>query len=260
MRGPVSLTIEEGIAHLRFQRGERMNVIDVEMAEAFEAAVGTAVDTPEVRVVTLSGAGRCFMAGGDLAAFRDSVDRPATARAIIKPVHRALLRLEAARQPSIAAIQGPVAGAGMALALAADLCLAAEGSSLTLAYPRVGAPADCGVTHALTRLVGLRKALEIALLSDPVPADEAARLGLVTRVVSADRLEDEMMALARRLASGAPLALARLRQLLRQAPVSSLADQLYAEEEGFAACASSADFAEALDAFFARRPPVFTGS
>lgn len=259
MSDPVSLHVTDGIAALRFERGERLNVIDQEMAEAFCDTVLRALAVDTVRVLTLSGAGRSFMAGGDLAAFRTSDDRAATARAIIGPMHLALKAMEAAPQITIAAIHGAVAGAGMSLALSTDLCLAAEGTTLTLAYPKVAVPADCGATHALARLVGLRKALEIALLSDALPAEEAAALGLVNRVVPAGSLADETTSLARRIANGAPLALGQLKALLRQAPVTGFAQQLDAEEAAFASLTQTADFDEALKAFFTRRRPVFAG-
>jgi 2-(1,2-epoxy-1,2-dihydrophenyl)acetyl-CoA isomerase len=259
MSDPVSLQIADGVAALRFERADRMNVIDMTMAECFRDTVLRALDDPTVRVLTLAGDGRSFMAGGDLGAFRTSADRPATAHAIIDPMHTALKALEAAPQISIAAIHGPVAGAGLSLALATDLCLAAEGTSLTFAYPKVAVPGDCGATHALTRLVGLRKALEIAILSNPVPADEAVRLGLVNRVVPAEALPDETGALARRIADGAPRALGQIKRLLRDASVTDHARQLDAEQQAFAAATETDDFNEALEAFFTRRKPVFTG-
>jgi 2-(1,2-epoxy-1,2-dihydrophenyl)acetyl-CoA isomerase len=259
MSNPVSLHVANGIAALRFERGDRMNVIDQSMAEAFHDAVLRALGDASVRVLTLAGAGRSFMAGGDLAAFRTSDNRPETAHAIIGPMHAALKALEAAPQISIAAIHGPVAGAGMSLALSTDLCLAADGTTLTLAYTKVAVPADCGATHALARLVGLRRALEIALLSDPVSAEQALALGLVNRVVSVESLMDETARLAQRIATGAPLALGQLKALLRQAPVTGFAQQLDSEEAAFAALTETADFTEALEAFFSRRAPVFSG-
>jgi 2-(1,2-epoxy-1,2-dihydrophenyl)acetyl-CoA isomerase len=259
MSDPVSMAIKESIAAIRFERPERLNVIDAPTAKAFEDAVSRATGDATARVITLSGAGRCFMAGGDLAAFRAADDKPALARDIIGPMHRGLIALASTPQISVAAIQGPVAGAGMSLALATDLCLAAEGITLTLAYPKVGAPADCGATFALPRLIGLRRAMEIALLSDAIPAEEAARIGLINRVAPADLLEKETAALAKRLAAGPPLALARLKALLRQSLRTDLSDQLDAEEDAFVDCAATADFTEALDAFFGRRPPIFGG-
>lgn len=257
--GAVRLETGDRIAYIRFNRPDRMNVIDVEMAEAFSAAVDQAVSHADTRAIILSGEGRCFMAGGDLAAFRQSGDRSALARAIIAPMHRAIERLAAAPQITIAAIHGPVAGAGMSLALAADFCVAAAGTTLNLAYQKVGAPADCGATWTLPRLVGLRRAMEIALLSGTIPADEALALGIVNRVVAADALGSEAAALASRLAQGPGLAQARLKRLMRDSLGATLEDQLAAEEDAFADCALTDDFGEALDAFFSRRAPAFTG-
>jgi 2-(1,2-epoxy-1,2-dihydrophenyl)acetyl-CoA isomerase len=259
MSSPVSLRIEDGIAALRFERGSQLNVIGVEMAEAFRDATRQALQDPSVRVVTLSGEGRCFMAGGDLAAFRASDDRQATAHAIIGPMHNALKALEAAPQVTIAAIHGAVAGAGVSLALATDLCIAAEGTTLTFAYSRVAVPGDCGMTNALTRLVGPRKALEIALLSEPLPTETALALGLLNRVVPATALAEETHALACRIARGAPLATGQIKHLVRAAPLTDHARQLDAEQAAFAAAAGTEDFHEALEAFFARRPAAYTG-
>jgi 2-(1,2-epoxy-1,2-dihydrophenyl)acetyl-CoA isomerase len=259
MNAPVSLHIADGIAALCFERGDQMNVIDVAMAESFRDKVLEALAHPSVRVLTIAGEGRSFMAGGDLGAFRTSEDRAETAHAIIGPMHTALRALEAAPQITIAAIHGSVAGAGMSLALATDLCLAATGTTLTFAYPKVAVPGDCGATHALTRLVGLRKALEIALLSDPISAEDAVTLGLVNCVVPAASLPDEADKLARRIARGAPLALGQIKHLLRQAPVTAYAHQLDAEQAAFAAATGTEDFNEALEAFFTRRAAVYSG-
>jgi 2-(1,2-epoxy-1,2-dihydrophenyl)acetyl-CoA isomerase len=259
MTDPLSLHIADGIAAIRFERGDEMNVIDVTMAKSFRDKILEALADPAVRVLTIASEGRSFMAGGDLGAFRTSENRAETAHAIIGPMHIALKALEAAPQISIAAIHGSVAGAGMSLAMATDLCLAATGSTLTFAYPKVAVPGDCGATHALTRLVGLRKALEIALLSDPVSAEDALTLGLVNRVVPAASLMDEAGKLARRIARGAPLALGQIKHLLRQAPITAYAQQLDAEQAAFASATGTQDFDEALEAFFTCRAPVYSG-
>ena len=259
MTDAVRFTIEDGVAELRFDRPDRLNTVDVEMAEAFAAAVERAVADPDVRAILLSGAGRAFMAGGDLASFRAAVARAAVARAIIGPMHAGLRRLADAPQVSIAAVHGAVAGAGMSLALGADLCIAAEGTVLNLAYLKVAAPADCGATWALPRLVGLRRAMEIALLSDDIGSEEALALGLINRVVPADALAGESLRLARRLAAGPGVAQGRLKALLRASLSTPLPEQLDAEEEAFAACAGTEDFGEALEAFFGRRRPDFVG-
>ena len=259
MTDAVRFTVEDGVAELCFDRPDRLNSVDVEMAEAFAAAVERATADPDVRAILLFGAGRAFMAGGDLASFRAAEDRAAVARAIIGPMHTGLRKLASAPQTSIAAIHGAVAGAGMSLALGADLSIAAEGTVLNLAYQKVGVPADCGATWVLPRLVGLRRAMEIALLSDDIGTEEALALGLVNRVVSADALAEEARRLARRLVAGPRVAQGRLKALLRASLSTPLPEQLDAEEEAFAACAGTQDFNEALEAFFGRRRPGFVG-
>lgn len=259
-QAPVLLTVDDGTAEVRFNRPEVLNAIDVATASAFADAVEAAVVDPAVRVILLSGAGRAFVAGGDLAYFRDAGERaPEAARELIAPIHRAVSRLHEAPQPSVACLQGAVAGAGMSLALATDLAVAADDVAFNLAYVRVGATPDCSASWTLPRLVGLRKAMELALLADTVRAEEALRLGLVNRVVPRAELAEEGRRLARRLAEAAPLAVQGIKRLVCDSLGRSLDEQLAAEEEAFVRGAGTRDFREALAAFFEKRVPRFEG-
>lgn len=257
---PVLVDVSEGIARLSFNRPEALNALDPAMSRAFVCAVRQVLADPGCRVVVLSGQGRGFVAGGDLAAFRAAPDKAALALEIIPDFNAALLALAQAPQPVLALLHGPVAGAGMSIAAMADLAVASADATFTMAYPRVGAPPDCGGSWALPRLLGQRKALELALLSPTLDAAEALRIGLVNRVVASDALEAEGLAIARRLAAAAPLAQAHTKALIRAGWSAALETQLQAEQDAFAACAATQDFAEALDAFFAKRRPVFTGN
>ncbi|QHE86806.1 enoyl-CoA hydratase/isomerase family protein [Hydrogenophaga sp. BPS33] len=151
------------------------------------------------------------------------------------------------------------AGAGLSLMLQADFVIAAEGTRFNLAYVNIGTSCDVGASWALPRRVGLRRALEIALLGDTVDAVSAEQMGLVNRVVPADALPAEAMALAQRLAAGTTVALGQLRRLMRSSLDHDLATQLDREAQGFQVCAASADFGIGVDAFFARAKPAFTG-
>jgi 2-(1,2-epoxy-1,2-dihydrophenyl)acetyl-CoA isomerase len=256
----VGLTIAEGVAHIRFQRPEVLNAIDLRTALCLRDAVGTATRDPGVRVIVLSGEGRAFVAGGDLAYFRDAGERaPQAAAELIAPMHEAIEVLAGASQPVLASLQGAVAGAGMSLALAADLAVAADNVVLNMAYARVAATPDCSASWTLPRLVGLRTALEIALLAEPINVQEAQRLGLVNRVVPLHALEAETQALARRLAASAPMAMAGIKRLLREGLDRPLSAQLAAEQDAFVVGAATQDFHEALGAFFGKRAPVFHG-
>lgn len=245
------------IAHLRFNRPEVLNALDLPSANAFLAACQDISADASVRVVVVSGEGRAFIAGGDLAAMRDNpVD---TAWALIQPMHAAIRLLADLPAPVIASLHGAVAGGGLGVALACDLAIAAEGTRFNLAYVNIGTSSDCATSWALPRLVGTRKAMEIALLGETFDADEALRLGLVNRVVPAAELEAETQKLARRLADGPPLALAKLKRLVRDSLDRDLSAQLDAEAEGFLACAATADFAEGIAAFFEKRRARYQG-
>lgn len=248
-----ALAIEQtnGIAHLRFNRPGVLNALDAATAQAFVAACRALASDPTVRVVVLSGAGPAFMAGGDLAALR--ADPIGAARALIGPMHEGVRLLMQMSAPVIASVHGAVAGAGWSLALAADLALAAEGTRFNLAYVNIGTSCDLGASWSLPRLVGLRKALEIALLAETIDAAEALRLGLVQRVVPLSDLVVETSALARRLAAKPPAALGHLKRLMRASSERSLQAQLEAEQDAFLDCAGRSEFTAAIDKFFAER-------
>jgi 2-(1,2-epoxy-1,2-dihydrophenyl)acetyl-CoA isomerase len=178
---------------------------------------------------------------------------------LIDPIHAAVALLATLRAPVVASVQGVVAGAGLSLAAGADLAIAAEGTRFNLAYVAVGTSCDAGVSWSLPRLVGLRRALEIALLGETFTAEEALRFGLVNRVVPAEALEAETQALARRLAERAPIAVGKVKRLMRESFDRDLQAQLDSERDAFRECATTADFREALDAFFGKRPARYIG-
>lgn len=254
----VKLDVTDGVAVITFNRPEAMNTLDTAMAEAFEARVGELLADPSVRVMLMQGEGRSFMAGGDLVGFRDGADRPAVIRSVMDPVHRALVALEQSPVITLAAGQGPIAGGGMSIFLGADLGICTDTASFNMAYARIAVTPDCGGTYALARLVGLRRAMEIVLLSDTISAENALTMGLVNRVVPEDALRDEALKLAHRLAAGPRLAQGRIKGLLRQSLQTEFADQLDAEQAGFLACAAHPDFDEGLAAFFGKRKPDYS--
>ena len=246
------------IVRLRFNRPEVLNALDRASAQSFAHACRDIASDHSVRAVIVSGAGRAFMAGGDLAELR--ADPTGAAIALIGPMHEAIVLLAEMRAPVIASLHGAVAGAGLSLALACDFAIAAEGTRFTLAYVNIGASCDLSGSWSLPRLVGLRKALEIALLGEHFDAAEALRLGLVNRVVAEAELEAQTLALAQRLARGPAQSIAQLKRLMRISFEHDLRGQLDAERAAFLSCASTADFAEGVDAFIARRAPRFGGS
>lgn len=255
---PLLYTRDGAIAHIRFNRPKVLNAVDSATAAALLETCKTIAADASVRVVVISGEGRAFMAGGDIAQFRD--DPASIPDTLIGPLHEALQILASLRAPVIASLNGAVAGAGMSLALACDLAIAADNVRFNLAYVNLGTSCDLGASWSLPRIVGVRRALEIALLSDPIDAAEALRLGLVNKVVPADTLAEETTKLAQRLANGAPTAQGTLKRLMRESLTRDFPAQLLAEQQGFAACSATADFKEAVSAFLEKRPAKYTGN
>lgn len=257
---PLLLEIEAGVARIRFNRPAALNAIDVAMARAFHDACQRLQREIGIRVIVLSGEGKAFMAGGDLAGFHtDLAAAPETADAMIEPLHAGLAIMTELPQPVVACLHGAVAGAGVSIALACDLAIAADNTRIAPAYSRIGASPDAGCSWSLPRIVGLRKAMELSLLADPLDAAEALRLGLVNRVVPAAALATETEAWVRRLADGPTLAYGKIKQLLRASHATQLVQQLSAERAAFLACAATHDFAEGMNAFFEKRQANFRG-
>ena len=257
--GPLLHWREGAVAHIRFNRPQALNAIDVPMAHAFLQACEQIASDRLVRVVWMSAEGRAFMAGGDIAAMAGP-EPVAVAAQLIAGMHGGLRLLAQSNAPVVASVHGAVAGGGLGLVLGgADIIVAAEGTRFGVAYPLIGASCDCSTSWSLPRLIGLHRALELALLAESIDASEAQRLGLCNRVVPAAELEGESRRIVERLANGPTLALGRLRRLIRASQHSSFEDQLEAEADGFRACAATQDFAEGVNAFLNKRRPEFQG-
>lgn len=254
----VQLAVSGGLAEITFNRPDALNAIDPDLAERLAEALAAVDNDPAVRVVLLKGAGRAFMAGGDLRDFHAAGERaPQAVERLIVPFHRLIRAIRSLRAPVIAQVHGAVAGGGVALALACDFIVASEDAVFTPAYLRIATNPDGGATWAAVRLLGERRALEWLMLGDPLTAAQAASLGLVNRVVAREALEVEARALATRLAAGPFAAQASLKRLIWRAGAASLDDQMAAEAAGFTALSATADFREGLAAFFERREPRF---
>ncbi|HXA70372.1 MAG TPA: enoyl-CoA hydratase-related protein [Stellaceae bacterium] len=264
MNDSVLYESEGGIATLTFNRPKVMNALDGDMREALEAAVDRVEADRGLRVVVLKGAGGGFMAGGDIKFFTEitplaPAERSRRFEKFIHHVHPLILRLRRIRPPLVASVHGPVAGIGMSFLMACDLAIAAEDSFYTLAYCHIGTSPDGGSTFFLPRTLGMKRAMEVALLGERIDAKTALAWGLVNWVVPAAELGERTAALARRLASGPAEAYAGTKRLLSQSLGSSIETQLQAEAESFARCTGTEDFVEGVSAFIAKRPPKFQG-
>ena len=248
----------EGIATITLDRPKALNSLTVPLKLGLRAAFERAGGDPKVRVVILTGAGRAFCAGQDLRERLEPGAAPLDVelRDRYNPLILAMWTLD---KPIIGAINGVAAGAGASLAFACDIRLASEAASFVLAFGRVGLIPDSGATWFLPRLVGLAKATELALTNEPLSAADAARLGLVARVVAPATLADETRALAARLAAGAPRALALTKRALRQSLESGLEVTLETEARLQGEAGATRDHAEGINAFIDKRAPRFRG-
>jgi len=253
----IRVTVGDGIGEIRFSRPQVLNALDLAMARAFAAAVDRLAADPAVRVIVLSGEGRAFIAGGDLAYFQSASDKSTAAHVLVEAIHAPLIKLSQDPRPVIASLRGAVAGGGMGVALAADLAIAADDVKFSVAYLGIAANPDCGISWNLVHTIGLRKAMGLALMGGVVDGEEALRLGLVNRLVPAATLEEETRTLALRLAVQSGPAMARTKALLRRAATADLPGQMGAEQAAFVEGAGTPDFAEGIDAFLGKRKPNF---
>ena len=261
MTDPVLLDRKGAVAYLTLNRPDAGNAIDMPLARSLLAAIVVAEADPTVRCVVIRGSGRMFCAGGDVKALHAAGDAlPEFLTEILAHVHPAIVRLARMSKPVVTAIQGPAAGAGVGLAAVGDVALAEPEAHFTMAYSRLGLTPDGGATWLLPRLVGLRRAQELALTNRRVSAEEAAAMGLITRVVAKGTLAHEVDVLAKSLAKSAVGALGRTKHLLLASGDAALEEQLKAERENIAEQGSTAESRTGIAAFVERREPDFVAT
>jgi len=247
---------QDGVLVLTLNRPEKLNAITGELLDALYAALKEGEEDREVRALLLTGAGRAFSAGQDLTEFGD---RKPDYEAHLRRYNRVVEAMAGLEKPLVVAVNGAAAGAGMSLALWGDLRLAAVGASFTTAFVRIGLVPDSGLSFLLPRLVGLAKAQELLLLSPRLSAEEALALGLVHRVVPAEKLMEEALSLAKELAQGPTRAYALTKKLLLETYRLSLTEALALEAVLQGQAGQTQDHEEGVRAFREKRPPRFQG-
>lgn len=260
--GAMSVGIEiddDGLARITLRRGEAGNAIDLDTARGLLDAARICA-REAVRAVLLTGEGKSFCVGGDLREFSrlsgEALEKHLTA--VTDALHDALRTFAAGDAPVVAAVQGAVAGAGIGLAAAADVTLAADNASFTAAYTGIGYSPDAGVSWFLPRLVGHKRALDLLLTNRRIPAAEAADIGLVSRVVAQDRLAAEAARTAETLRGGPTAAFGATRRLVAAGLTADLGPHLDREARALAAAVASEEGREGVAAFLGKRAPDFT--
>jgi len=255
---------EGGLVTLTLNRPQARNALSDEMIRTLDQAFESGERDPSIRAYVIRGAGDHFMAGGDVKKFYANRTKPAEQRRAdtergVHQLHLLVYRMRRAPQPIVASVRGGVAGFGMSLMMACDLAIAAEDAFFTLAYCHIGLSPDGSSTWSLPRIVGTRKAMELALLGERFKAPEALRLGLINKMASAAALDEETGKLAARLAAGPGLAYAHSKRLINASLGNSLETQLQMEGVAVADCMASDDLNEGATAFVEKRAPRFTG-
>lgn len=254
----VTVDITDRVATLTLNRPTQGNSIDMALAQDLLAAAEGVCADANVRCVVLTGAGRLFCAGGDIAAFADAGEQAgAFIGALADKLHEAVMVLATMPKPLVTLVNGPAAGAGLSLAALGDIVLASEAAHFTAAYTAIGLTPDGGMSWLLPRLVGLRVAQEMFLTNRRVGAAEAATLGLVTRTAAADALAAEGQAIAHQLADGPTQAFGAVRGLLALAQTQDLAAHLKVESRSIAHAADGPEGREGVSAFLAKRKPAY---
>jgi len=255
--------VKDGVALLTMNRPDRLNALSPSMLESMLEALPRLSADPRVGVVVLAGAGRAFCAGGDVKAMAEG--REFGGETLEDKAQALRSRMETSRwlhempKPTIAMVRGAAAGAGLSLALACDLRVAADSARVGTAFARVGYSGDFGGSFYLTQLVGTAKARELYFTAEMLDAQQALALGLVNRVVPDARLEDETLALAGRLARGPRIAYAYMKRNLNAAETGTLKELLDLEAWHHTRCGMTEDHREATKAFVDKREPVFRG-
>ncbi len=259
-------SLDQGILTLTLNRPEARNAMSRDMVQALQAQLVAAELDPAVKCLVLTGAGKGFCAGGDVKGMAAAGDGTVGALTIDQAIHRQRLnqrgtagKLFSMPKPTLAALPGAAAGAGLALALACDLRIMASNAIMTTAFARVGFSGDYGGSYFMTQLIGSAKARELYFLSERVGADEALRLGLTNWVCAGDELAARAREIALRLASGPSVAFRYMKENLNRAMAGAVDECLDLEASHHIHCGQTEDHREATKAFVAKREPVFNG-
>jgi 2-(1,2-epoxy-1,2-dihydrophenyl)acetyl-CoA isomerase len=259
----IQLTISDGVANVTLNRPERLNAWNAQFGDELRDALLKDAADPSVRAVLITGAGRGFSSGADL---KDMLEQamsgqpvPDVGSLLKERYHPIITGIRELPKPVVAAVNGPAVGIGCSLALACDLIWAAESAVFGLAFVNIGLVPDGGSTFLVPAAVGKARAHEMALLGQPITAEQAFEWGLINKVVPDGQLMDEAGSLAKRLAAGPTRSYANSKRALNNSILKIMGEQLDLEAQIQSEMAGTADFTEGVQAFVEKRDPVFKG-
>lgn len=252
---------KDRVATITLNRPDRLNALSLELMTELNAALREIENDGESRAVLLTGAGRGFCSGADLASgdLSQGDGPPDLGTALHDRYHPVIRRMANYRMPIVCAVNGPAAGAGMSLALAGDIVIAAKSATFLQAFCNIGLVPDAGSTYFLPRLAGSARALGLAMLGEKLPAETAAEWGLIWKCVEDAELMSTAGAIAAKFANGPTVGLGLIRKIVRQSASNTLDQQLEVELEAQRVAGRSRDFIEGVTAFLQKRPAKFTG-
>jgi len=251
----VDFNEDNGVAWIRLDRADKLNSLTSDMIQQLQKTFSTISTSTSLRAVVITGRGRAFCAGQDLADI-DGADLGEVLERDFNPLVRAIKGLN---MPVVACVNGVAAGAGANIALACDLVLAGRSAKFIQSFAHLGLVPDAGGSWALPKLIGLPRAMGLAMTAEPISAEKAEQWGLIWRCIDDDKLMEETTALAVQLASQATTGLAFTKQLLNNSATNTLNEQLDLERDFQQAACKTKDYAEGVNAFLNKRKPSFTG-
>jgi len=261
----VDLSVTDGVGRITLNRPDALNAWNRQLGLDLLAAVQYAADADEVRAVVVSGAGRGFSSGADLKDMSGRQDeltpsgRPDVQRTLTERYHPIICGIREMPKPAIAAVRGPAVGIGLSLALSCDLIVASQSAYFLLAFVNIGLVPDGGSSLFVPSRIGIARAAEMAMLGERIPAPQALDWGLINRVVPDEQLDDEVSALATRLAAGATRSFAGIKRQLNHWQFARMHEQLELEARIQQEMAETDDFIEGVSSFAQKRPASFSG-
>lgn len=258
-------SLDNGVLTLTFNRPERHNGMTESLSDLFGSAVARAANNPAVRCVVITGAGKTFSAGGDMAKLNDMSSEQKTPeereelRYMLREGMKVSQLLHEMPKPTLAIINGAAAGAGLIFALACDLRFCLDSAKLTTAFAKIGACGDSGISYFLPRIVGPAKAYELMFNSDVITGEQAHSIGLVTKVAPADEFQEAAQAYAQQLADLPTIAIGHMKKNLVASHSSTLSEILDLETDGMIECFETEDHRQAISAFLNKTKPTFRG-